>query len=103
MAGRADAGAHRAGDALPRRRRRAPAYLEALDQDGPIAEADRVAARVKKLDPDAEVDLDRALARHDWKGAIAELDRLQKRRPDRKEIAARIADVLARGATRARR
>ena len=70
--------------------------LEALDQEGPIAEADKIAARIKKLDPDSEVDLDRALARHDWKGAIAELDRLQKRRPDRKEIASRLGDVLAR-------
>ncbi len=70
--------------------------LEALDQQGPVSEADAIAARIKKLDPDSEVDLDRAIARHDWKGAIAELDRLQKRRPDRKEIAARIGDVLAR-------
>jgi tetratricopeptide (TPR) repeat protein len=71
-------------------------YLEALDEDGPAVEADRVAARIRKLDPDAEVDLERALARHDYAGAIAELDRLQKRRPDRKEIANRRADVLAR-------
>jgi tetratricopeptide (TPR) repeat protein len=70
--------------------------LEALDQQGPVTEADAIATRIKKLDPDSEVDLDRAIARHDWKGAIAELDRLQKRRPDRKEIAARMGDVLAR-------
>ena len=70
------------------------AYLDALDEEGPAAEADKVAARIKKLDPDAEVDLDRALARHDYKAAIAELERLEKRRPDRKDIAARIADVL---------
>ncbi len=70
--------------------------LEALDQEGPVDEADRIAARIKKLDPDAEIDLDRALARHDWKGAIAELERIQKRRPDRKDIAARLADVLGR-------
>jgi tetratricopeptide repeat protein len=72
------------------------AYLEALEEDGPAAEADQVATRIKKLDPDAEVDLDRALARHDYKEAIAELERLEKRRPDRKEIAGRIAEVLAR-------
>ncbi|HEX4447422.1 MAG TPA: tetratricopeptide repeat protein [Polyangiaceae bacterium] len=72
------------------------AYLEALEEDGPAAEADRVAARIKKLDPDAEVDLDRSLARHDYPAAIAELNRLKTRRPDRKETAARIADVLAR-------
>ncbi len=63
---------------------------------GPAAEADKVAARIKKLDPDAEVDLDRSLASHDYRAAIAELGRLKKRRPDRKEMAARIADVLAR-------
>lgn len=72
------------------------AYLEALDEDGPAAEADKVAARIKKLDPDAEVDLDRALASRDYTQAIAELERLGKRRPERKEIPARIAEVLAR-------
>jgi tetratricopeptide (TPR) repeat protein len=71
-------------------------YLEALDEDGPASEADKVAARIKKLDPDAEVDFERALARRDYKAAIAELDRLKKRRPDRTEIASRIADVLSR-------
>jgi tetratricopeptide (TPR) repeat protein len=71
-------------------------YLIALDEEGPAAEADKVAARIKKLDPDAEVDLDRALARRDYKAAVTELERLRKRRPDRKEIAARVADVLAR-------
>jgi tetratricopeptide (TPR) repeat protein len=72
-------------------------YLDALDDDGALADADRIAARIQKLDPDSEVDLDRAVAREDWKGAVAELRRLAKRRPDRKEIAARIADVLLRG------
>ncbi len=69
-------------------------YLEALDEDGPLAEADKVSARIKRLEPDSEVELDRAIARQDWKSAIAELRQLQKRRPDRKEIAGRIADVL---------
>jgi tetratricopeptide (TPR) repeat protein len=72
------------------------AYLGALDEAGPAADADKVATRIKKLDPDAEVDLDRALSRRDYKAAIAELRLLEKRRPERKEIAARIADVLAR-------
>ena len=71
-------------------------YVSALEEDGPLTEADKVAVRIKKLDPDAEVDLDRALGRHDWKAAIGELQRLAKRRPDRKEIATRIADVLER-------
>jgi tetratricopeptide (TPR) repeat protein len=71
-------------------------YLDALDEDGALTAADEVAARIRRLDPDSEVDLDRALARQDWKGAVAELRRLGKRRPDRKEIAGRIADVLER-------
>src|SRR5262249_13039429 len=71
-------------------------YINALEDDGTLAEADKAAMRLKQLDPDAEVDLDRAIARRDWKEAIAELRRLEKRRPDRKEIASRIADVLMR-------
>jgi hypothetical protein len=72
------------------------AYLDVLDDEGPPAEADRVAARVRALDPDSEVDLQRALSRHDYAAAIAELNRLGARRPEQKEIANRIADVLAR-------
>lgn len=68
----------------------------ALEEDGAVAEADKIGQRLKALDPDSEVDLDRALARRDWPAAIAELRRIEKRRPDRKDIAARIADVLAR-------
>jgi tetratricopeptide (TPR) repeat protein len=70
--------------------------LELLDESGPVADADKIAARIHTLDPDVELELDRALARHDWKGAIAELQRIQKRRPERKEIAGRIADVFQR-------
>jgi tetratricopeptide (TPR) repeat protein len=72
------------------------AYLDVLDENGPPGEADAIASRIKKLDPDAEVDLDRALARRNYTAAIEELNRLKVRRPDRKEIANRIADVLAR-------
>jgi tetratricopeptide (TPR) repeat protein len=72
------------------------AYLEALDEDGPPASADRVAARIKRLDPSAEVELDRALARHDYATAIKELHRLAARSPKDKHLVARLADVLAR-------
>jgi tetratricopeptide (TPR) repeat protein len=72
------------------------AYLAVLDDEGPIEQADAVAARIAKLDPDTEVLLERALARHDWTAARAELERMAKRRPDRKDLAARIANVLAR-------
>jgi tetratricopeptide (TPR) repeat protein len=70
------------------------AYAAVLDDEGPAHKFDAIGARIGRLDPDAEIDLDRALARRDWKAAIAELDRLQKRRPDRKELASRIAAVL---------
>ena len=71
-------------------------YVSALEEDGVLSDADAVAARLKHLDPDAEIDLDRALARRDWKAAIAELRRLEKRRPERKDLAGRLADVLMR-------
>src|SRR5258706_3576526 len=38
--------------------------------------------------------------RHDYKGAIAELRRLGRRRPDRKDIADRIIDVMTRAGER---
>jgi len=71
-------------------------YLEILDEDGPTVEADAISARIRQVDPDAEIDLARALARHDYEAALAELQRLKVRRPDRKELAGRVADVLAR-------
>jgi tetratricopeptide (TPR) repeat protein len=72
------------------------AYLDALDEQGPADEADKVVARIRRLDPDSEVDLDRALARHDYATAVKELRRIEARRPDRKDIANRVADVLER-------
>jgi tetratricopeptide (TPR) repeat protein len=70
--------------------------LEELDEVGSLIAADAVAERLAKLDPDSEILLDRSLARHDWAGAIAELRRLAKRRPERKDIVVRVADVLSR-------
>jgi len=72
------------------------AYLEVLDENGPAAEADKVADRLGELEPDSEVDLDRDLARHDYDGALRQLRAIQKRRPDRNDIVNRLADVLAR-------
>lgn len=72
------------------------AYLDALEDDGSLADADKVATQIQKVDPDAEIALERAMARHDWKSATTELERIAKRRPDRKDTAARIAAVLAR-------
>lgn len=71
-------------------------YQSALRENGSRAEADAIGVHLKELDPDSEIELDEALERHDWKAAIAELERIQKRRPDRKELAGRIAAVLLR-------
>lgn len=72
------------------------AYLGALDESGPAQEADAIAARLKELEPDSEVDLDRDLAKHDYEAAIRELTAIQKRRPERRDLVNRLADVLAR-------
>ncbi len=71
-------------------------FLDELDDSGPAVEADAVATRIAALDPDSEVSVDRAIARHDWSAAVTELRRLAKRRPERKDVAVRVADILAR-------
>jgi tetratricopeptide (TPR) repeat protein len=67
-----------------------------LDEQGDPAKADHLAARIAKLDPDSEIALARALERADYRGALTELERLSKRRPDRKDITERIYDVMVR-------
>jgi hypothetical protein len=79
---------------FPRNTRVQGALLETLDEQGRHLEADGVAGRIKELDPDSEIEVDRALARRDYRAAAAELKRLGQRRPDRKDIADRIAGVL---------
>ncbi|HTQ03963.1 MAG TPA: hypothetical protein VMI54_08900 [Polyangiaceae bacterium] len=71
------------------------------DQEGEPAQADALVARILKLDPDNEIALGRALERADYKAALAELERLAKRRPDRKDIAERIHDVMVRAGNEA--
>jgi tetratricopeptide (TPR) repeat protein len=79
---------------FPRNIRVQQELFAALEEHGRHVEADRVAVRILELDRDADIEVDRALARRDYQAAIAELKRLGERRPDRKEIADRIADVL---------
>ncbi|MFW5739897.1 MAG: tetratricopeptide repeat protein, partial [Myxococcota bacterium] len=67
-----------------------------LEATGKRDEADRVVAKIRKLDPDSEIELDRALQRRDYEKAIAELERLGRLRPDRKSIADRIIAVMKR-------
>ncbi|HEV8549798.1 MAG TPA: hypothetical protein VGQ57_12235, partial [Polyangiaceae bacterium] len=66
------------------------------DAQGDSVAADALVARILKLDPDNEIALARALERADFKTALKELERLAARRPDRKDIAARIHDVMVR-------
>ncbi|WP_437276899.1 hypothetical protein WME90_37460 [Sorangium sp. So ce375] len=77
------------------------ALLRIHDGDGHIAEADALAARIREIDPDAEIELERAIDRRDYAAAIKELTRLGSARKDRKDIAARIADLLTRAGKRA--
>ena len=71
------------------------------DQQGEPAKADALVARIQKLDPDNEIALSRALERADYKSALDELERLGKRRRDRKDIAERIHDVMVRAGNEA--
>ncbi|AUX47029.1 hypothetical protein SOCE26_085400 [Sorangium cellulosum] len=77
------------------------ALLRILDADGRVAEADKLAAHIRELDPDAEIELERAIDRRDYAAAIKELRRLGSARRDRKDIALRIADLLTRAGKRA--
>ena len=70
--------------------------LRLHDEDGETEGADRLAARIHKLDPEAEVDFERAVERRDFRAAIRELGRLGKLRKDRRDIAVRITDLLTR-------
>jgi tetratricopeptide (TPR) repeat protein len=71
------------------------------DQQGEPDKADALVKRILELDPDNEIALGRALERDDYKAALAELERLGKRRPDRKDIAERIHDVMVRAGNEA--
>jgi tetratricopeptide (TPR) repeat protein len=70
--------------------------LRLRDEAGEVAAADALAARIRALDPDSEVDFERAVERRDFPSAIKELKRLGTIRKDRRDIAARIADLLTR-------
>lgn len=70
--------------------------LGVLEEAGKREKADAIAAHIHALDPDSEIELDRALARRDYAAARRELERLAKRRPDRKDVVERLADVAQR-------
>lgn len=72
------------------------AVFEIYESEGAYEKADTVVRHILALEPDSEVRLSRALARHDYDQALEELKRLAKRRPDRKDITERIFDVMVR-------
>jgi len=77
------------------------AGVEVYESEGDAKTADALVERIKRLDRDDEVALNRALAREDYSAAIAELERLAKLHPDRKELAERIYDAKVRAGSAA--
>ncbi len=77
-----------------------PAALEIAlalhDARGEWAISNRIIDQIAKLDRDNEIRLSRALEREDYATALAELQRLSQRRPDRRLISERICDVMVR-------
>jgi cellulose synthase operon protein C len=67
-----------------------------MDSEGESEKANVLVEKIKKLDPDSEIALTRALSRADYAAALDELKRLGKRRPDRKDIVERLSDVMVR-------
>lgn len=73
------------------------AAAQAYEESGETQRADALYERVRELDPDTEVFVGRAIERRDYATAIAELKKLQARRPHRKELALRLEELLQRG------
>ncbi len=70
--------------------------MSLADEHGQTAEADRIVARLRELEPASQIDVERALARGDFTAAI---DALKKTRDDPRDpavLAARIEDLLTR-------
>ncbi|HZO12660.1 MAG TPA: hypothetical protein VFB62_05370, partial [Polyangiaceae bacterium] len=86
----------RAAAAFPEDTEVLKALLELYEQRGKLKEADAVAERIRRIDPSEEVAFRRALSRRDYQAAIFELKRIAQLRKDRRDIAIRIADLLAR-------
>jgi tetratricopeptide (TPR) repeat protein len=72
------------------------AAVSAFDAVGENKTADALVERIKKLDRDSEIVLARALGQQDYPTVLAELKRIAARRPERKDIAERIYDVMVR-------
>jgi tetratricopeptide (TPR) repeat protein len=71
-----------------------------LEEDGQDEEARALFERIKRLDPDTEVLVGRAIEQQHYETAIAELDRLHQRRPNRKDLERRLEDLRVRAGKR---
>lgn len=76
------------------------AALGLADAAGDRDRADTLVKRLQQLDPDSELVLVRAIEREDYPAAIQELERLQRRRPDREDIPDRIRHLEIAAGTR---
>lgn len=66
---------------------------QVLEQQGQHEQAERLYERVRGLDKDSEVTVSRAIERRDYEVAIAELKRLQARRPELEHLERRIEEL----------
>jgi tetratricopeptide (TPR) repeat protein len=72
------------------------AQLGIADQAGRFDEADRIVARLRTLEPGSQIEVERAIARGDFQGAIELLKKVRDDRRDPKAVAARVLDLLTR-------
>lgn len=72
------------------------AAIDVYEAEGDVRTTDELVARIQRLDRDDDIVVTRALAREDFTAAVAELERLAKQHPERKEIAERIFETKVR-------
>lgn len=68
--------------------------IDYYEAEGNTKRVDALLDHLRKLDPDSELFVARALNQKDYEAALAELKRLEARRPSRKDIAGRIEALL---------
>ncbi len=68
--------------------------IDLFEARGDTEKVDRLLDKLMILNPDSEILVARALNRRDYESALAELERLQERRSSRKDLAARIENIL---------
>lgn len=68
--------------------------IDLFEARGDTKRVDELLDKLIDLNPDSEILVTRALNQRDYKTALEELERLQKRRSSRKDLAARIENIL---------